>query len=83
MKSFIMSLYLLSVSLGNLFAALVNSLMQNAQGRSLLTGASYYWFFTGCMLAATLLFLPVLRWYRPREYIQGQNEGQSEGQLQE
>ena len=75
MKSFIMSLYLLSVSLGNLFAALVNSLMQDAQGRSLLTGERYYWFFTGCMLAATLLFLPVLRWYRPREYIQGQDPG--------
>jgi dipeptide/tripeptide permease len=72
MKSFIMSLYLLSVSLGNLFAALVNSLMQDAQGRSLLGGESYYWFFTGCMAAATLLFLPVLRWYKPREYIQGQ-----------
>jgi len=79
MKSFIMSLYLLSVSLGNLFAALVNSLMQDSQGRSLLTGESYYWFFTGCMAAATLCFLPVLRWYQPREYIQGQDAAPSGG----
>ena len=80
MKSLVMSLYLLSVSLGNLFTALVNSLTQDAAGRSLLTGESYYWFFTGCMAAATLLFLPVLRWYRPREYIQGQSQDSTEGQ---
>lgn len=79
MKSFIMSLYLLSVSLGNLFAALVNTLMQDAAGRSLLTGESYYWFFTGCMGVATLLFLPVLRWYKPREYIQGQEHASPGG----
>jgi len=72
MKSLVMSLSLLSVSLGNLFTALVNSLTQDAAGRSLLAGENYYWFFTGCMAAATLLFLPVLRWYRPREYIQGE-----------
>jgi dipeptide/tripeptide permease len=72
MKSLVMSLYLMSVSLGNLFTALVNSLLQDDAGRPLLAGESYYWFFTGCMAAATLLFLPVLRWYQPREYIQGQ-----------
>jgi len=70
MKSLVMSLYLLSVSLGNLFTALVNGLTQDAAGHSQLAGASYYWFFTGCMAVATLLFLPVLWWYKPREYLQ-------------
>jgi dipeptide/tripeptide permease len=70
MKSLVMSLYLLSVSLGNLFTALVNAVTQDAAGRPLLAGASYYWFFTGCMGVATLLLLPVVWLYRPREYLQ-------------
>jgi hypothetical protein len=70
MKSLVMSLYLLSVSLGNLFTALVNTFSQDAAGNSLLTGAAYYWFFCGCMAVATILFLPLLWTYRPREYLQ-------------
>lgn len=75
MKSLVMSLYLLSVSLGNFFTAMVNSLTKDASGHSVLTGESYYWFFTGCMAAATLLLVPVLWWYRPREYIQSAATG--------
>ena len=70
MKSFVMSLYLLSVSMGNLFTALVNTFMQDSQGHATLTGASYYWFFTACMALATVLLLPMLG-YRSRNYIQG------------
>jgi dipeptide/tripeptide permease len=70
MKSLVMSLYLLSVSLGNLFTALVNAVMQDAAGRPLLAGAAYYWFFTGCMVAATLLFVPLLWTFAPRDYLQ-------------
>jgi len=74
MKSLVMSLYLLSVSLGNLFTALVNAVTRDASGESTLTGASYYWFFTACMAVATALFLPVLWWYKPREYLQQEAE---------
>ena len=70
MKSLIMSLYLLSVSLGNLFTALVNTLTQDAAGNSTLQGAAYYRFFTACMAVATALLVPVLWWYTPREYLQ-------------
>ena len=70
MKSLIMSLYLLSVSLGNLFTALVNTLTQDAAGNSTLQGAAYYRFFTACMAVATALLVPVLWWYKPREYLQ-------------
>lgn len=69
MKSLVMSLYLLSISLGNLFTAAVNALTKDAAGESILTGASYYWFFTGCMAVATLLLIPVIVCYRPREYL--------------
>jgi len=33
-----------------------------------LEGARYFWFFSGVMLAAALLFLLVAKFYRPREY---------------
>jgi len=70
MKSFVMSLYLLSISLGNLFTALVNVATRDAAGHSTLTGAAYYWFFTGCMALATVLLVPVVLTYRSREYLQ-------------
>jgi POT family proton-dependent oligopeptide transporter len=70
MKSFVMSLYLLSVSLGNLFTAAVNMATRDGSGNSTLSGASYYWFFTGCMAVATLLLVPVVLLYRSREYLQ-------------
>jgi POT family proton-dependent oligopeptide transporter len=75
MKSLVMSLYLLSVSLGNLFTALVNWLMKDGAGNSTLAGASYYWFFTGCMALATVLLVPVVLLYRPREYLQDSGPG--------
>ena len=71
MKSLVMSLYLLSVSLGNLFTALVNWITKDAAGNSTLVGQNYYWFFTACMALATLLLVPVVWRYQPREYIQG------------
>ena len=46
MKSLVMSFYLLSVSLGNLFTALVNHFIQNPDGTSKLAGAAYYNFFS-------------------------------------
>ena len=70
MKSLVMSLYLLSVSLGNLFTALVNAVTKDASGESVLAGAAYYWFFAGCMAVATVLLIPVVWLYRPREYLQ-------------
>jgi len=74
MKSFIMSLYLLSISLGNLFTAVVNRATTDALGHSTLVGEWYYWFFAGCMALATVLLVPVLWWYRPREYLQAEAE---------
>ncbi len=69
MKSFVMSLFLLSVSAGNLFTALVNRFTMDASGNSTLVGASYYWFFTNTMAVATLLFIVVMVLYKPRNYV--------------
>ncbi len=69
MKSFIMSLFLLSVSAGNLFTALVNRFTMDAAGNSTLVGSSYYWFFTTTMAVATGLFIVVMVLYKPRNYV--------------
>lgn len=70
-KSVVMSLYLLSISLGNLFTSGVNKVIQNPDGSSKLAGASYYWFFVGVVLAAGILFVFVALRYKERTYIQG------------
>jgi POT family proton-dependent oligopeptide transporter len=70
MKSFIMAVFLLSVSVGNAFTALVNAVIQNKDGSSKLAGASYYWFFTFGMLVTAILFIPVAGRYRVQSYIQ-------------
>lgn len=70
MKSLMMSFYLLSVSLGNLFTAAVNRFTMDASGNSTLVGANYYWFFTKVMIGATVLFIFVVVLYMPREYLQ-------------
>ena len=70
MKSFIMALYLLSVSAGNVFTALVNRFTQDEHGQSSLQGATYFWFFTGAMGIAAILFILVALTYRGQTYLQ-------------
>ena len=70
MKSIVMAVYLLSVASGNFIVVLVNLLVNNEDGTSKLPGASYYWFFTGLMLAATVVYLLVAALYRGREFTQ-------------
>ena len=69
MKSFIMAFFMLSIAAGNLFTSAVNFFIQKADGSSKLEGADYYWFFTLMMLATSLLFLLVVRFYREKTYI--------------
>jgi dipeptide/tripeptide permease len=70
MKSFVMSLYLLSVAAGNTLTALVNRFTMDADGNSTLVGADYYWFFTKLMAVASVAFLIVGYLYKPRDYMQ-------------
>ncbi|MGH7127585.1 MAG: POT family MFS transporter [Planctomycetaceae bacterium] len=73
-KSFIMSLYLLSVSAGNLLTAGVNLFIQNPDGTSKLPGDDYYWFFTAAMFLTAAAFIPAAMTYHGRTYIQGGDE---------
>lgn len=78
MKSFISSLYLLSISLGNLFISLVNKFIQNPDGTVKLTGPNYYWFFTILLFVTGIVFCFVVQFYRGKTYIQ--DEALSEAQ---
>ncbi len=70
MKSFIMGIFMLSVSLGNALTALINFFIQNPDGSSRLAGAEYFWMFAGMMFITAILFIPVARLYKEESYIQ-------------
>ncbi len=70
MKSFVMGLWLLSVSLGNGITALVNALIVNPDGTLKLNGTEYFWFFAGLMFVTSLAFIVVAKRYKVESYIQ-------------
>jgi proton-dependent oligopeptide transporter, POT family len=72
MKSFIMGLFLLSISFGNLITAAINFIIQNDDGTSKLEGASYYWFFVIMMLITAVIFIFVAKKYKEKTYVQGE-----------
>lgn len=76
MKSFVMGVYFLGVSLGNVFVSFVNWMMNRLKaedGSSPLDGPAYYWFFTGLMLLTTVVYVFWSRTYRGRTFIQGED----------
>lgn len=79
LKSLIMGIYFLGVSLGNAFTGIVNFVldkMRREDGSVLLEGASYYMFFAilmGVFGIGYLLYAKYL--YRGKTYIQGESEG--------
>ena len=78
MKSFIMGIYFLGVSLGNLFTSGVNFFIQNDDGSTKLEGASYYWFFTVLMVITSIAFVFSATRYQGRRYVQGSDEAVAE-----
>ena len=46
------------------------SIQWDIGGANLLSGASYFWFFTYVMLGTAVLFVPVGWFYRPKTYLQ-------------
>ncbi len=78
MKSFIMSLFMISIALGNGITALVNQIIQNPDGTTKLEGAAYYWFFTGLMGFTAILFILVAIFYQEKTYIQAEDRSQAD-----
>ena len=76
MKSFVMALWLLAVSLGNQFTSLINFLVPwlGRHGMNM-AGASFFRFFTLFMLGTAILFVIVSRFYKGETYIQHSEGG--------
>jgi proton-dependent oligopeptide transporter, POT family len=74
LKSLIMCTYLLAISLGNQFTAVVNFVIQNPDGSLKLQGASYFMFFVWVMLGTAVLFVIVTPFYKGRTYLQDQSQ---------
>ena len=70
MKSFILSLFLLTVALGNALVAEVTALTTDANGQSKFSLTQELWFWAALILVAAAIFVPVARWYQPKEYLQ-------------
>jgi len=78
MKSFIMGIFFLGVSLGSIFVAGLNFgldiFRDPVTGRTPLEGANYYWFFAGLMMFAWLIYLFWAKSYKGQTYIQGEED---------
>ena len=65
-----MAIFLLSISLGNAFTAIVNLVIENEDGTRKLAGPSYFWFFTIVMLVTAIIFIFIAARYKEKSYIQ-------------
>ena len=70
LKSFVMSLYFLSITAGNLVTWAVNALIQNPDGTSRISQTEYYLLFAGMMTASAVVFLVTSRNYRELAILQ-------------
>lgn len=73
LKSIVMSLFLLAISLGNLLTSGVNFALTRF-GSELLAGPQYYLFFAAIMAIATVLFVLAAERYRGRAQLQAEAE---------
>ncbi len=69
-KSLVMAVYLSCIALGNAVTAITNALITNEDGTSLLPGPNYYWFFTGLVLLAGVLFIGVAKIYWGKSFLE-------------
>ena len=69
MKSLVMALYLLTVSLGNFLTSQVKFLLIMDDGTSWLSRVQEFWFWTIIVLIAAFAFIFVSRSYKPQEYL--------------
>ncbi|MFT4970049.1 MAG: POT family proton-dependent oligopeptide transporter [Chitinophagales bacterium] len=75
LKSLVLSFWLIAVAMGNLFTALVNLAIKRPDGTILLDGAAYFWFFTGLMFVAAIIFYFMNRNYIEEHHIQNVPSG--------
>jgi len=71
MKAMIQAVYLLSISAGNAFTALVHVVIANKDGTMKLTGATYYNFFALLSIGCVAVYVFVAKAYKERSFVQG------------
>jgi proton-dependent oligopeptide transporter, POT family len=74
LKSLVMCTYLGAISLGNVFTAAVNFMIQTPSGTPRLAGAAYFFFFVKVLLVTAVLFVIVSPFYRGRTFTQDEGE---------
>ena len=63
LKSITVSIFLLSIAIGNIYTSIINFHNERDDGSVILTGYNYFLFFTLIMLIATILFIPLAKKY--------------------
>lgn len=77
LKSLVMCTYLWAISLGNVFTAVVNFVIQYAHPKSApQIDANYFFFFVAVMVVTAILFLFFARFYKGKTYIQDEAQPQ-------
>lgn len=71
MKAMVQALYLLSISTGNAFTALVHMFIQNPDGTVKLQGASFYNFFAFLAIGCVAVYVFVAKAYKEQSHLQG------------
>ena len=71
MKAMVQALFLLSISAGNLFTALVHVFIENDDGTVKLHGTAYYNFFAWLSIGCVAVFIFVAKAYKGHNYLQG------------
>lgn len=77
MKSFIMGIFFLGVSLGNIYVSGVNTVMdltRDQSGQTFLDGPTYYYAFAAAMLVATVGYIVFAMRYKGETFIHGDTE---------
>ena len=70
LKSILVSLFLLSIALGNVVTTIVNFYNVRSDGSLILDQTNYFLFFTILMLVVTLIFIPISRHFKKKIYLQ-------------
>jgi POT family proton-dependent oligopeptide transporter len=74
MKSTMNAIWLLTVSLGNVFVALINGNIAGGGFFARFTGASYYWLFIGIISAFIIAFIFVSQRLPEKSYLAGDDD---------
>ncbi len=70
MKAMVQAIYLLAVSAGNAFTALVHVFIANPDGTVKLQGAAYYNFFAALSIGCVAVYVFVAKAYKEKSYLQ-------------